>query len=404
MVANGFDYGTYSCTGWADAFGITYPIIDGDANSAAWNMYGMGYIPHNVVLDHNMEVVYTSSGFDQAAIMAAIDAALENVPMDMDNDEINDAVDNCPEDYNPNQEDIDGDGAGDACDICDNANVWVIGNVDGNVDIDGNAIINVMDILRVADIVVSDDEESCGYEAANINGDNHINVIDVITLVQWVLRGQTTPEGIPPSEGSFKILHSDLGHKAIISSEEEISGFQFEASTLEFSENDLDGIELPEGWSMTYSESSDQFKVVIFDGTGQNPQSNVEFTVPDISPTSIMNTVVASSNAGEIRVQFSESKEIQGMLIPDSPKIEKLYPNPFNPSLSISFLIPNEANTSVTVYNTLGEEVDVIVPSQMTNAGFYTHYWDAKNQPSGMYLIQIKSGNKIDTQKAILVK
>ena len=92
------------------------------------------------------------------------------------------------------------------------------------------------------------------------------------------------------------------------------------------------------------------------------------------------------------------------MLIPDSPKIEKLYPNPFNPSLSISFLIPNEANTSVTVYNTLGEEVDVIVPSQMTNAGFYTHYWDAKNQPSGMYLIQIKSGNKIDTQKAILVK
>ena len=155
---------------------------------------------------------------------------------------------------------------------------------------------------------------------------------------------------------------------------------------------------------MTYSESSDQFKVVIFDGTGQNPQSNVEFTVPDISPTSIMNTVVASSNAGEIRVQFSESKEIQGMLIPDSPKIEKLYPNPFNPSLSISFLIPNEANTSVTVYNTLGEEVDVIVPSQMTNAGFYTHYWDAKNQPSGMYLIQIKSGNKIDTQRAILLK
>ena len=101
---------------------------------------------------------------------------------------------------------------------------------------------------------------------------------------------------------------------------------------------------------------------------------------------------------------IAESKEIQGMLIPDSPKIEKLYPNPFNPSLSISFLIPNEANTSVTVYNTLGEEVDVIVPSQMTNAGFYTHYWDAKNQPSGMYLIQIKSGNKIDTQKAILVK
>ena len=64
VVANGFDYGTYSCTGWAETFGITYPIIDGDANTAAWDMYGMGYIPHNVVLDHNMEVVAKPSSLN----------------------------------------------------------------------------------------------------------------------------------------------------------------------------------------------------------------------------------------------------------------------------------------------------------------------------------------------------
>jgi len=38
------------------------------------------------------------------------------VCIDSDSDELNDDLDNCPDDYNPNQEDIDCDGIGDICD------------------------------------------------------------------------------------------------------------------------------------------------------------------------------------------------------------------------------------------------------------------------------------------------
>jgi len=41
---------------------------------------------------------------------------------DADNDGVPDAVDNCPNTYNPDQADTDGDGIGDACDSCDNVN------------------------------------------------------------------------------------------------------------------------------------------------------------------------------------------------------------------------------------------------------------------------------------------
>jgi hypothetical protein len=52
----------------------------------------------------------------------------------------------------------------------------------------------------------------------------------------------------------------------------------------------------------------------------------------------------------------------------------------------------------------MGEEVDVILPEQITRSGYHTYYWNAADQPSGMYFIQVQAGNHADTQKAILVK
>ena len=214
--------------------------------------------------------------FDQNALLAAIDAALENVPMDLDGDGLNDPVDNCPDVYNPGQEDIDGDELGDACDNCDNANVWVLGNTNGSVDTDGNATIDIFDILSLVDIILDGDEESCGYEAANVSGDTHVNILDVIALVSMILNGEFDNTAAVAGNGTFDIFHSDLGDKAIISSPDKISGFQFQAYTNDVSIAELNKIILPEGWSMNFSENNGKVKVLVFDASGQNPRNKGE--------------------------------------------------------------------------------------------------------------------------------
>ncbi|MBZ0199929.1 MAG: T9SS type A sorting domain-containing protein, partial [Ignavibacteriaceae bacterium] len=60
------------------------------------------------------------------------------------------------------------------------------------------------------------------------------------------------------------------------------------------------------------------------------------------------------------------------------------YPNPFNPSTVISFELPVEANVTVTIFNSLGEEVSKMVKGMLT-AGHHQLTFDAHNLSSGVY-------------------
>jgi hypothetical protein len=188
VMAAGFDWGQpYSCAEWSDNFELTYLMVD-DSNNEAWNLYGDGYIPHNVVLDHNMEILYSGSGYNESQILEAIELGLSYVPRDDDLDGINDDNDNCEFIHNPNQEDIDLDGLGDVCDSCDNLNIFINGNLDGN-NRDNVAIIDIYDVLNLVDVVLLNESQTCRAEASDINNDNNLTIIDVIRLVQSLLNG-----------------------------------------------------------------------------------------------------------------------------------------------------------------------------------------------------------------------
>lgn len=188
VMAAGFDWGQpYSCAEWSDNFELTYLMVD-DSNNEAWNLYGDGYIPHNVVLDHNMEILYSGSGYNESQILEAIELGLSYVPRDDDLDGINDNDDNCEFIHNPNQEDIDLDGFGDVCDSCDNLNIFINGNLDGNSR-DNVAIIDIYDVLNLVDVVLLNESQTCRAEASDINNDNNLTIIDVIRLVQSLLNG-----------------------------------------------------------------------------------------------------------------------------------------------------------------------------------------------------------------------
>ena len=97
-------------------------------------------------------------------------------------------------------------------------------------------------------------------------------------------------------------------------------------------------------------------------------------------------------------------------LVPDEFVVDQNFPNPFNSMTTIRFGIPEQSHLRITVYNLLGQEVDVIA-DEVFEAGYSRVFWNASKLSSGMYLCRIQAtgtrsaDNQYDkTIKMLLVK
>ncbi|WP_456407791.1 FlgD immunoglobulin-like domain containing protein [Caldithrix abyssi] len=101
--------------------------------------------------------------------------------------------------------------------------------------------------------------------------------------------------------------------------------------------------------------------------------------------------------------------EQNGQVVPDRFYLYSNYPNPFNPSTTLKFDLPqNVQNVRLVIYDILGRQVAVLYSGSLM-AGRYTYIWNGQNQfgapmPTGVYFASFKADNYSKTIKMMLVK
>ncbi|HAP34694.1 MAG TPA: hypothetical protein DCQ28_01675 [Bacteroidetes bacterium] len=101
---------------------------------------------------------------------------------------------------------------------------------------------------------------------------------------------------------------------------------------------------------------------------------------------------------------YSNTVEAVVALTAEDYKLGQNFPNPFNPTTNITFVLKNSEHATVSVYNMLGQHVATLFNGEATAHQIYSLTFDAKNLPSGMYFYSLQSATRNEVKKMMLLK
>ena len=234
-------------------------------------------------------------------------------------------------------------------------------NEDGTVD--------VLDVVAIVSLIVNSQPYS---ECADYNNDGSSDVLDVVAIVGLIVGGRT-------SDATSAVMKS-------------------EGNTLSISGNGYIG-----AIQMTLTHDAN-FSLDLTDNAMVAEYATVDNTTTLVVVAPESDAIFTASGSYDIEsVLVANSSSYVTVIEPGAFVLEAAYPNPFNPSTSVSLSMPSEGYVSVKAYNLVGQVVGVIAEGSLS-AGLHTMSWDASDLSSGVYLITAEYAGQVSTQKVMLVK
>ena len=131
------------------------------------------------------------------------------------------------------------------------------------------------------------------------------------------------------------------------------------------------------------------------------PQSRVEFEETREDLLALLSE--------EYNFENEPEEEPSNNSLPTCVTLNDNYPNPFNPTTTISFSIPDENRINLTIYNLKGQKVKTLVNNDL-DKGIHSVVWNGidesgKSVSSGVYFYKLSvNGNSKSVKKCLMMK
>ncbi|MBD3402047.1 T9SS type A sorting domain-containing protein [candidate division GN15 bacterium] len=135
----------------------------------------------------------------------------------------------------------------------------------------------------------------------------------------------------------------------------------------------------------------------------KNDRLSCSFAVPALTDKGMRRTYIVKA-VGRYHPDYGVYKD----LMPNQYTLYENYPNPFNPSTTISYDIPAPTTVTLDIINVLGQTIRTLVQEHQPS-GHHRVVWDGRTdsgQPvaSGIYFYRLTAETYVDTKKMLLLK
>ena len=144
-----------------------------------------------------------------------------------------------------------------------------------------------------------------------------------------------------------------------------------------------------------------------------NKSANFIGKLSDLKPMSNANFEKTKNDLLNLLTEKSISQQDSYYHNNNTPVLESVilndnFPNPFNPSTTISFYLTEDSQTELNIFNIKGQKIKTLVNNHLTK-GLHSILWDGKDDnkkqvASGLYLYRLKTPSCIQTKKMLMIK
>jgi hypothetical protein len=288
-------------------------------------------------------------------------------------------------------------------------------------DVNGNGSISTLDATKILQFVVGIETgksmllDSAAAWAADVTGDGTVSALDAAYILQYLAHKRalpTTPNILAKpviasgTLGWGNLVAGDAGTMTLpmkVTGASNIYSVQFKANIGALKVSDLKA-NVPKDWMISWNAADGKLMVAaagvspIDDGTIATICFQVE---KDQKPEKIEAEALLNEST-------TQALSAQVAALPTQFALENNYPNPFNPTTTIMYQLPEDVRVSVTIYNIQGQVVRTLV-NEDQKAGYYTIQWDGRSEAgttvaTGIYIYRINAGTFVTAKKMVMMK
>ncbi len=258
-------------------------------------------------------------------------------------------------------------------------------------DANGDLSVNVLDVVSIASYILDQHPTPFIFAAADVNRDSAINVLDIVGTINIILHGSLAKMTADNSAGQASVK-LDNG-KVTISSAMPIAGIQLTLAGVA-SADDFASLGSSKIFEIARSMiAKDTAVFVLYSLKGNNLSAGDNAILTFNSPRArVIDAVLSAADGRAISAKIYNNGE---PILPDKFVLDQNFPNPFNPSTTIRYGLPQDVSgVEIVIFDLLGRRVRVLSqPPQ--RAGYYNVVWNGRTEngiavATGVYFYQMR--------------